>query len=62
MAGTDESDDSRLTGRMRRARRRRVDDTRAVDGDAGDGEPGPDDHEIEAVTKLMGFLRDSDDR
>ncbi|HEX6568028.1 MAG TPA: hypothetical protein VF015_02655 [Acidimicrobiales bacterium] len=56
MTGTDESDDSRLAGRTPRAPRRELGDD--VTDDDGDG---PDDHEIEAVNRLMGFLRSTDE-
>ncbi|HKE77517.1 MAG TPA: hypothetical protein VKB57_28105 [Acidimicrobiales bacterium] len=50
MAGTDDRDDDRLPGR---ARRHADDGTRSRDEPAGDGA----DDEIEAVTRLMGYLR-----
>lgn len=58
MAGTDETDDSRLTGRLPRAPRGSTERTAA----AADPEPDLDlpDEEIEAVTKLMGFLRSTE--
>lgn len=72
MAGTDEADDNRLIGRMPRpARRSAVGGARAPRGDAdlgagdsdgdSDGDEAPDDQEIDAVTRLMGFLRGTDD-
>jgi len=51
MAGTDDRDDDRLPGRARRhADHHR---TSSRDEPAGDGA----DDEIEAVTRLMGYLR-----
>ncbi len=72
MAGTDEADDNRLIGRMPRpARRSAVGDARGPCGDAdrddgdcdsdGDSDEAPHDQEIDAVTRLMGFLRGTDD-
>jgi hypothetical protein len=58
MAGTDEADDNRLTGRLPRAPRSGTD---SPDADAEPELDLPDDHEIETVTKLMGFLRSTDD-
>ncbi len=59
MAGTDDIDDNRLAGRTPRSPRHDVvDEAPAVDDDAD----GPDDHEIDAVNRLMGFLRGSEDQ
>lgn len=56
MPGSDEADDNRLAGRTPRPPRREPNPEPAelVDDEAEDL---PDDTEIEAVTKLMGFLR-----
>lgn len=57
MAGTDDFDDNRLAGRTPRAPRPEVvDEAPAADDDAD----GPDDQEIDAVNRLLGFLRDSE--
>lgn len=64
MAGTEESDDDPRAAPVRRVRRRpRVDaDARPAGVAAGNGDDdAPADHEIEAVTKLMGFLRGDDE-
>jgi hypothetical protein len=67
MAATEESDDNRLTGRMPMPPRRRsaTDDAPPVDpaGAVDDDDPAEpsDDHEIDAVSRLMGFLRSTDD-
>jgi hypothetical protein len=77
MVGSHEADDDRLTERVARAPRSRpVDDRPVEDGDADAdadvaaaaggttgtaGAVAPADPEIETVTRLMGFLRSSDD-
>jgi len=62
MAESDEPDDHRLAGRTPRTRAAaRPDDRTAVDADADDpGDDTPDDQDIDAVTRLMGFLRSTD--
>ncbi|HKY64824.1 MAG TPA: hypothetical protein VJM49_00575 [Acidimicrobiales bacterium] len=60
MAATDDADETRLAGRIPRPPRR---DDRSADRsdppDAAADDEGDDD-ELDAVTKLLGFLRDSD--
>lgn len=63
MAATGEADDNQLTGRLPRPVRREA-RAAAPEPEAGapaevtDPEPDlPDDHEIETVNRLMGFLR-----
>ena len=59
MAGTDDADETRLAGRIPRPPRR--DDRSADAPDAGDAAlDGDEGEELDTVTKLMGFLRDSD--
>lgn len=58
MAGSDEPDDHRLAGRTPRpARTDPADDHPARDADLD--EPADDD-QLDAVTRLMGFLRSTD--
>jgi hypothetical protein len=59
MVGTDDADDNRLAGRMPKAPRREATDQPApvVDDEAD----VHDDQEIEAVNRLMGFLRRPDE-
>jgi hypothetical protein len=67
MAGIDDADAHPLTGRQRRAARhdggpadQPPDGREAGSHGAGDGpedDDGPDDTDLEAVTRLMGFLR-----
>lgn len=60
MAGTGEADDNRLEGRMPRAARRGVSDQdQAASGE--DGADTPDEEEIDAVNRLLGFLRNDED-
>lgn len=75
MVGSHEADDNRLTGRVARAPRRRptehlpvveagpVEDTETEAEDAPGADPAvaPAEPEIETVTRLMGFLRNSED-
>lgn len=56
MAGSDELDDNHLAGRTPRPPRREPIPEPSVLAD-GETEVLPDDTEIEAVTRLMGFLR-----
>lgn len=56
MAGRDDAEDNRLAGRVARTPRPEVIDTVA----AADDDPAPDDQELEAVTRLLGFLRSTD--
>lgn len=56
MAGSDEVDDNRLAGRTPRPPRREPHPEPPVLAD-DETDPAPDDTDIEAVTKLMGFLR-----
>jgi hypothetical protein len=56
MAGSDEVDDNRLAGRMPRAAQREVNPEPPVSAD-DEADTASDDTDIEAVTKLMGFLR-----
>jgi hypothetical protein len=53
MAGTGESDDNRLAGRTPRVPRREPGD----EVPEGEPEAAPDDQEIDAVNRLLGFLR-----
>jgi hypothetical protein len=60
MAGSDDVDDNRLAGRTPRTARREP--TPEPSGLADDEvDTAPEDTDIEAVTKLMGFLRGTDD-
>jgi hypothetical protein len=59
MAETDEADDNRLIGRMPKAPRRDVTDKARDTGDDETG--GRDDHEIDAVNRLLGFLRGTEE-
>jgi hypothetical protein len=65
MAESDESDDHRLAGRTRRSSRPGPPDVRpgrrptGLDEGPGATEDDADDH-IDAVTRLMGFLRSTD--
>lgn len=56
MAGRDDAEDNRLAGRVARTPRPEVVDAVAPAED----ELAPDDQELEAVTRLLGFLRSSD--
>jgi hypothetical protein len=53
MAGTGESDDNRLAGRTPRVPRRESGD----EVPEGEPEAAPDEQEIDAVNRLLGFLR-----
>ncbi len=55
MAGSDEVDDNRLAGRTPRSPRREPNSEPPVLAD-DDADPAPD-ADIDAVTRLMGFLR-----
>lgn len=55
MPATDEPDEHHLAGRVPR---RAVDDTASGAADGDDGTP--DEDELDTVTRLLGFLRDSD--
>lgn len=55
MAGTDNVDAHRLPGRARRQARRHAPDREAIDPSDAEAED-----EIEAVNRLMGFLRRDD--
>lgn len=60
MAESDEPDDHRLAGRTPRTpAAARPDDRTALDAD-DPGDETPDDQDIDAVTRLMGFLRSTD--
>lgn len=75
MVGSHEAEENRLTGRVARAPRPRptellptvetgsADEAEAPAGDLPDDDPpvAAAEPEIETVTKLMGFLRSSDD-
>ncbi|HEX6418933.1 MAG TPA: hypothetical protein VFZ77_10570 [Acidimicrobiales bacterium] len=56
MAGSGDADDSRLAGRTPRPARRAPDEVE----DAAEDEAGPDDEEMDAVNRLLGFLRGED--
>jgi hypothetical protein len=56
MAGRDDAEDKRLAGRVARTPRPEVIDAVAP----ADDDLASDDHELEAVTRLLGFLRSSD--
>lgn len=60
MAGSDEVDDNRLAGRTPRPARREPNPEPLVLAD-DEADTSSDDTDIEAVTKLMGFLRRTDD-
>lgn len=55
MAGRDDAEDNRLAGRVARTPR-----PEAVDPGPPADDVTPDDQEMEAVTRLLGFLRSSD--
>jgi hypothetical protein len=61
MAGSDEVDDNRLAGRTPRSPRREPNPEPPLLADDEIDPASDDDTDIEAVTKLMGFLRRTDD-
>jgi hypothetical protein len=60
MAESDESDDHRLAGRTPRSSRPTPDIRTTSGADLDDTGDGDADDEIDAVTRLMGFLRSTD--